>query len=1504
MLKISMNSQTFVEVGKVQVVMPPTVAKLSPVVGPIQGGTFVDVFGENFFDTVDLRCRFGHIFVKAYFVNENHLKCETPAVSEPQSVDVDVFVQDVISSLLTPLSTARFDYTASIFVNKVVPMVAFGSYVHVLTIFGSDALRHVTHCSFGDFANNSVATVANDSLSIQCDLTVFSDVFEGINESILIPISLLADDFSTTAGFSVSLFKQSMAVEQISPNIISSGLPRLIVTGFNFRPNIELSCFISHGANLVTEVPVVRFVSSTELWCESGEYDNVSLFPGPAVVTVDIAGRKRTYNLGDGKMIKVHSLAQLDSLEPLSGTIHGGTKVIINGVQLPIAEAPVCFFDLIAIPAIIFEDRVECIAPKHQNGVVEVQVSVNNGHEMIPIHNGERLQFKYVVAPEIVAVDSIILPDYLSEVDVELTVRGLESGTELRCFVGDSEVGISPIEEYESNLNIFKCKLNLSNMVSGHSISLTSNGQDFITWVESLTFWPRPTISEIVPKRITTIGGTSLKIALDNVPPLNDNDDFVCFVGGIKVIGYKKGNEIMCFAPEHKPGFATVQVQIGQFSTLNSYVEYVEVPIINSISPMSGSVIGDYWITITGSNFVEEMECYIGEMTLSMMFISEHLVKCLVNEVATAKENLAVKLAINSVDFSVAVDTFNYFIEPWVSNLTPMRGTPAGGSEIIVEVSSLESLDFSNTLFCCFDGVVATSSKIDSAKSSVICKLPSSLGRKSLEIGVSVDGIRCGNRTLPFYYLDSDFEVSDVVPAFIPTGGNIELSVTGRNFVNAPNLQCIFDESVVVVALWVSSSEIRCIAPSHLPAVVPVEVGLNNAFSTNSGKLVEYVEDPIVVGIYPSHGPPQGGTIVTVSGRGFTSKSSYVCHFGSFPAVTHFISSTEIQCEAPQLLHGMGRMFIVSVSNNGVNFTDNTDVWFSYDLPLHVSTISPSKGSILGGTEVLLLGSNFHFYAGAYSRSEILCKFGTSGVEVSAMLLDDETLSCVSPSSESTESSTVDLFVALNGVDFLPIGHEFHFYSNFKLIRLSPNRGSPLLSNRFDSNAEGTPILVHGSGFVESEDLLCKVGQQISKARFITSAVVECVVAVVHLSEQEQSRDLFVAISNNGIDFADALVFTVDLPPMVFSITPNSGLFRGQIPSFVTGDNFQNSTDLACRFGQQDVPALYLSSQQVVCVVPSRVGNQIEPFGSIDVEITNNGIDYSASGVEFEYISECPEGHYCSRWEIFAAPNGTYAEGSGNVNFTMCEPGAFQPKTQQTSCLRCPIGFYCPDFGMAAPRICKAGFVCDILGLRTPVTPCPPGHYCLEGTKTSNPGDLKASGEWVEDPDTLMLTFVPSSRTWAFVDRVLPETGQSRAEHPPSTENLPLKGERPFPCPIGYYCLPGVATPNPQVKNFSTPQKCFNGFYCPIGSTTPEGDGPCTTGHYCPDDVTSIPCPIGHFCPKVGNIRALECRPGTYNPLTMQSKCVLCPPGHICPGWGRTEPDICPAGFVCMEPGE
>jgi hypothetical protein len=40
------------------------------------GGTFVEVFGENFLNSAqNLRCGFGTKEVKAYYVNENYLIC-------------------------------------------------------------------------------------------------------------------------------------------------------------------------------------------------------------------------------------------------------------------------------------------------------------------------------------------------------------------------------------------------------------------------------------------------------------------------------------------------------------------------------------------------------------------------------------------------------------------------------------------------------------------------------------------------------------------------------------------------------------------------------------------------------------------------------------------------------------------------------------------------------------------------------------------------------------------------------------------------------------------------------------------------------------------------------------------------------------------------------------------------------------------------------------------------------------------------------------------------------------------------------------------------------------------------------------------------------------------------------------------------------------------------------------------------------------------------------------
>ena len=129
-----------------------------------------------------------------------------------------------------------------------------------------------------------------------------------------------------------------------------------------------------------------------------------------------------------------------------------------------------------------------------------------------------------------------------------------------------------------------------------------------------------------------------------------------------------------------------------------------------------------------------------------------------------------------------------------------------------------------------------------------------------------------------------------------------------------------------------------------------------------------------------------------------------------------------------------------------------------------------------------------------------------------------------------------------------------------------------------------------------------------------------------------------------------------------------------------------------------------------------------------------------------------------------------------------------------------------------------------------------------------------------------------------------------------------------LPCPVSHYCRKGVKTPRHVKGDYSTPQICLQGHFCPRGSISPEGSGPCPAGHYCPDNFMSlssvviplaIPCDVGHYCPGTGNTNPKECFPGSYSPMTGRSVCILCEVGRQCPEWGMSEPELCAAGFVC-----
>ena len=152
--------------------------------------------------------------------------------------------------------------------------------------------------------------------------------------------------------------------------------------------------------------------------------------------------------------------------------------------------------------------------------------------------------------------------------------------------------------------------------------------------------------------------------------------------------------------------------------------------------------------------------------------------------------------------------------------------------------------------------------------------------------------------------------------------------------------------------------------------------------------------------------------------------------------------------------------------------------------------------------------------------------------------------------------------------------------------------------------------------------------------------------------------------------------------------------------------------------------------------------------------------------------------------------------------------------------------------------------MCD-LRLRTPLTPYPPGHYCLEGTKTadvysltSGPSESISVGPGPLDPiyESGVVTFNRTARPWAFYKRQLPAAGIGRTEYPPDLHtcvgrrcvrgSVDLVAEQPFPCPLGHFCHESVATDIAVPKEFQHTSTLLRGLLLPARLKNAERQRP------------------------------------------------------------------------------
>jgi len=886
---------------------------------------------------------------------------------------------------------------------------------------------------------------------------------------------------------------------------------------------------------------------------------------------------------------------------------------------------------------------------------------------------------------------------------------------------------------------------------------------------------------------------------------------------------------------------------------------------------------------------------------------------------------VALEVTQNGQDYSSSGVTYTYLPVAEVQSLEPAHGPVQGGTEVLVR-----GLGFVNSarLTCRFgasnqgpdtaDGVGnharprgrSSGADVSAARffnsTCIICVAPPALrpGQAYLEVSNNGDTSSANfSTTRAVFTYVPPVKLVRLDPALGPTSGNVSVTITGGPF-PAPgsfgdvdggrdqnDLRCRFGD-VTVVATWISPGELHCYAPPHRAGQYPVEVTTNDQDYTSQRLPFFFYQDPALSRILPVSGPAQtAGTRVTVYGDGFVNSSLLQCRFGADVVPAEYISDHEITCDTPPL--------------------DEEPISPYADAEKH-----PGTGDGSGAMTWTALSEQYTRYPDPMHRSR---KLFPEAHHYPLYL-----------------SQLVAVEVSNNAQDWTDSGITFLYQADATVKSVAPAAG--LL------DTAGGALWVVGNHFVNSTSLRCRIGPRVVNATFLRPELVLCFAPSQAEREPDQGSWQHARLRNPDFNHPPGVRAYVGNDPWdPLQPKPDPGI-----------GNYRAGT------GKEPAPGSIAPRTLIVEVANNGLDftfnrKTYDVVGSCPTGSYCPGNDLTA-------VLPCPRGTFCpgtGNFNFTLCPRGMYQPLMGQADCLRCPVGFMCPDLGQPVPRMCPAGFVCDVTGIElADQPCPEGHFC-LEGTATTATTC--GHPTRSGelfptlthAERSNTlrkghrvgggglGSLDSGGMGSGSGHELVLG-ARESVCWSnatddfglqasmFTSRFW----QERHQMPLAIDSpfAPIRGRfclddmcmrledaedmslvdhafdysafnlrRPVPCPKGTYCHVGTAVDSLNMKNFSTPQPCFESMHCPEGSADPLGSGECPAGFYCPFGH-KISCPAGTHCPREGHWDPLPCRPGTFSAQVGMAKCSDCPRGYMCPGYGRLDPAICPAGFVCSRP--
>ena len=1252
-VEISLNNREWTNDGVLfYYYHPPFIYFIHPKIGPVQGGTVVTITGSNFEDTGYVMCKFGDKYSKGKYISQNELKCISPPVEKPATVNLYVAIRpDEFSSGVN----TKYRYYDTPVIQYIEPMCGPERGYTQITVYGinfpvgySDDVK----CIF-DRKIYMNATVMDEN-TIKCDSPSVLN-YDGVNENEITEYSLELTLNGEDINGPVQKFYyyKSPVVLGVTPIFGPvEGGTTVNITGYDFlQPG---ACNIT--ARFATYHTKPIHVESNYMIVKSPEAN----YTGAVLVQVALNGRQFekdiTINFRDYEnSFYYYKCPQTIEIKPRKGPTIGQNEISLYGVgyiepfyaldvntdEYQNIERKVYYrFVDAENEQIVYGDVQTTTAKETQilkitapsvylnNTVTKIQLSYNE--ENFCTYNQT---YTFFLMPNITEIDPMYGPLKSSEYQ-QITVK-LD---DYYCTNNCDKVKC----RYKSSTNIFiekgeyigpntiKCDVPNVNTPDSYNVEASFNdGDDFTNNGFNYTFYD-PYVIRVEPQMVSSKGNTTIKIYGYGFADSGKN---------LKILFGSESNEIG-------------SKLTCDYKACTTQGEYVDSHLVKAVTYPRREVTVDRTGEILGhERFPVEVSVYNDDFTnnnVTIFYYDEPEIinnlydEGISNETFTEEEKdqlspILVRMMPCNVDtfIPIPVDSskiLSYFkdLEPFTNYTCKFEINDKDGNLVEKETPGV------------FSSFPVNSDK----KNLFLCQSPNWYNIGKSKARISLNGYDYSDTAFLIEFTDP-INLLKIEPPCGPVQGNTQVKIYGTgfevekdytfkwgpqnlvpmtentffDFIKEEETSLLKQSDFKIRKIIVSSPE----APDHLKThggldyisvskinFLPLNEFLQNYYVNNfiHSNFEYYYYHQIYIESFSPHGSiVTGGTQIMVIGAWFQNKPEYgakpYCQFGEKIVEGTYLSTVRILCTAPEYPKPNVRVrFGVSLNKNDFVYSTQPFTYYNDFTHAKFERMTPQSGPDVGGTSVKIFGKNF---TNLVTETEFLCQFepekeGMIPKNVPAQYREypetnETAIICNTPGGWKS-GTKAKIKITFDGQNFMDTGFDFYFY---KIEDIYPRSGP--------NTGEGE-INIVGGGFKNSS----KVKFFMNHAEYKPLSVKENkIVNPMPPMPNNFTGYVDMGLSINGIDennYKDGFYYYNQ--PNVTSIYPRSGPSKGNAVFRVYGNLFRNDfrgVNLGCKAGNYYGEGEFVSENEMICKFKRLPTSKDEYFGVTNEQVESSKVN-------------------------------------------------------------------------------------------------------------------------------------------------------------------------------------------------------------------------------------------------------------------------------------------------------